>query len=45
MPVIVATQEAEVRKISVQSQLHRNSWQDPIVAGRRSRRKQTRPEF
>jgi hypothetical protein len=29
MPVILATQEAEIRRISVQSQLGHNSLQDP----------------
>jgi hypothetical protein len=30
MPVILATQEAELRKITVQSQLQANSLRDPI---------------
>jgi hypothetical protein len=31
MPVILATQEAEIRSIMVQSQLQTNSSQDPIL--------------
>jgi hypothetical protein len=30
-PVILATQEAEIRRMGVQSQLCINSWRDPIL--------------